>query len=147
MPHAPLDGKRALIVRTAKMRNVILVTAGYEGARVPQCELDGTRDKTARLAFLACADVSFTRSDRSMVVRHLGRKGGWWSVTDDRIVGLYRTKEAALVAARKAERPPTFRAARPPRVLVEAADGARERDSRRATDLASLRITDGSYGP
>lgn len=130
------------------MRNVILVTAGYEGARVPQCELDGTRDKTARLAFLACADVSFTRSDRSMVVRHLGRKGGWcgwWSVTDDRIVGLYRTKEAALAAARQAEQPSAHQPVQMPRVLVEAQEWAREQGSREAVEGLSHRMAAGSY--
>ena len=90
------------IARRARARNFLFLLCRFPH-RVPECERDGVTDRVARLAYLAGLDVAFTRSDRSMVLRH-----GlfWWAVADDQFLSdrPFRTRDAALSACRAAEK-------------------------------------------
>lgn len=102
-----MDHKTQRTARSAHMRNLVLRAAGYGDMRVPECELRGIPDKQARLTFLcsARADIAWTRSDRTMVVRNRGGHGGWWCVVDDVLVGGgHPSKASALAAGRAAEK-------------------------------------------
>jgi hypothetical protein len=102
------------VALAAIARNSALLAAGYGDLRVPESELRGIADRPARLTYLCGAreDISFSRSDRTMVLRNRGQYGGWWCVTDsDTVGGNHPSKAAAFAAGRAAEKAADARAA------------------------------------